>query len=76
MVDSELLRRLLEATTEALSRQLEEIDNATQEIADAAVDEEDTADKSITISRVRIFLCKRPHPIRIDRIPWYTSGFQ
>ena len=61
---------------EELCRRLVDAAEQFQELADAAVDEEDTADKSITISRVRIFLCKRPHPIRIDRIPWYTSGFQ
>ena len=61
---------------EELCRRLVDAAEQFPELADAAVDEEDTADKSITISRVRIFLCKRPHPIRIDRIPWYTSGFQ
>lgn len=61
---------------EELRRMLVDAAEQFPELADAAVDEEDTADKSITISRVRIFLCKRPHPIRIDRIPWYTSGFQ
>lgn len=76
MVDSELLRRLLEATTEALSRQLEEIDNATQEIADTTVDEEDTAEDTPIKTLCRNVLCARPHLIRIDRIPWYTSGFQ
>lgn len=61
---------------EELCRRLVDAAEQFSELADAAVDEEDTADKSITISRVRIFLCKRSHPIRIDRIPWYTSGFQ
>ena len=61
---------------EELCRRLVDAAEQFPELADAAVDEEDTADKSITISRVRIFLCKRPYPIRIDRIPWYTSGFQ
>lgn len=58
-----------------LLRRFEEAYDAFQELADAAVDTEDAAEETPK-TMCRDILCTRPHLIRIDRIPWYTSGFQ
>lgn len=42
----------------------------------AVVDDEDAAEDTPIKTLCRNILCTRLCPIRIDRIPWYTSGFQ